>query len=91
MTQVGMSKEDRMRRAEALYEQTIRFEVETDENIGKMVIIDIETGDYAVDELGIESARIVRGRHPDADLFGLRIGYNVAASIGGTMERIRRA
>ena len=91
MTQVGMSNEERMRQAEALYEQTIRFEVETEENIGKMVIIDINTGDYAVDDLGLESARILRERHPDADLFGLCIGYKVAATIGGTMERIRRA
>ena len=26
-------------------------------------------------------------RHPDATLYGIRIGYNVAAALGGVMER----
>jgi hypothetical protein len=31
--------------------------VETDENIGKMVIIDFESGDYKVDKTGLKAAR----------------------------------
>jgi hypothetical protein len=55
-----------------------------------MVIIDIETGDYEVDETGLEASRILREKRPLARLFGIRIGYNVAASFGGVMERIKR-
>lgn len=41
--------EEIVRRGEEFYEQTIRHQVETEENIGKIVSIDIETGDYAID------------------------------------------
>jgi hypothetical protein len=61
--------------------------VETEKNIGKMVIIDIETGEYAVDKIGIESARYLRSKNPLARLFGIRIGYKFAVSFCGDMER----
>ena len=52
------------------------------------MIIDVETGCFAVDDLGIDSAHTLRRTNPLARLFGIRIGYNVAASFGGIMERI---
>ena len=70
-----------------LYENGIRQQVETDENIGKMIIIDIETGEYAIDKTGIESAHYLRNKNRFARLFGIRIGYKVAASFSGEMER----
>lgn len=82
-----LSREEVARRAKALYERSIREQVETEENIGKMVIIDIETGDFAVDDHGIESSRQLQARNPHARLYGIRIGYNVAESLGGVMER----
>jgi hypothetical protein len=82
-----LSREEVAQRAKALYEQSIRAQVETEENVGKMVVIDIETGDFAVDEQGIESSRQLRARNPNARLYGIRIGYNVAESLGGVMER----
>lgn len=82
-----LSREEVAQRAKALYEQSIRRQVETEENIGKMVVIDIETGDFAVDDLGIESSRQLQARHPNGRLYGIRIGYNVAESLGGVMER----
>jgi hypothetical protein len=42
---------------------------------------------YEVDEIGIISARHLHAKHPNARLYGIRIGYNVAASLGGVMER----
>jgi hypothetical protein len=82
-----LSREEVAQRAKALYEQSIRAQVETEENVGKMVVIDIETGDFAVDEQGIESSRQLQARNPNARLYGIRIGYNVAESLGGVMER----
>lgn len=87
MIQVSLSGEEIGRRGKALYEKTIRQQVETAANIGKMVVIDIETGEYEVDELGIESSRRLHAKHPDAPLYGIRIGYNVAETLGGIMER----
>jgi TPP-dependent 2-oxoacid decarboxylase len=82
-----LSREEVARKAQDLYEQTIRAEVETPTNIGKMVIIDIGTGDFGVDELGFDSANVLRRKNPNARLFGIRIGYDVAASLGGMMKR----
>lgn len=52
-----------------------------------MMIIDIETGEYAVDKTGLESAHLLRKNNPFARLFGIRIGYKVAVSFSGEMER----
>jgi hypothetical protein len=52
-----------------------------------MIIIDIETGEYAIDKTGIESAHYLRNKNPLARLYGLRIGYKVAVSFCGDMER----
>lgn len=82
-----LTRDELAARAQAIYERGIRQKVETEENVGQMVIIDVETGDYEIDEMGIESARRLRTRRPEAQLYGIRIGYNVAESLGGVMER----
>jgi len=74
--------------AEQLYQNSIRAAVEIPENIGKMVVIDIGTGDYSVNKNGLEAANYLYEKNPLARLFGIRIGYNVAVSFGGTMERV---
>jgi hypothetical protein len=72
------------------YEGRIRQNVETEENIniGKMVIINVETGDYEVDETGLQAAKNLQVKSLYAGLFGIRIGYSVAASLGGVMEQV---
>ena len=88
MQTILLSREEVARRAKHLYESSIRDQVEVEENIGKMVIIDIATGDYRVDENGLYAADYLSEKHPNARLFGIKIGYNVAASFGGVMERV---
>jgi hypothetical protein len=90
MQTILLSHEEVARLAKQLYESSIRQQVELEENIGKMVIIDIETGEYEVDKNGLQAARNLSKKHPDARLFGIRIGYNVAASLGGVMERVAK-
>ena len=80
--------EDVAQRGKARYAESIRAEVETPENIGKMLIIDVDTGDYEMDTNGIDAALHLQAKRPDALLYGLRIGYNVSDTIGGFMERI---
>ncbi len=81
------SQEEVALRGKALYAQSIRSQVENEANIGKMVIIDIETGDYEIDDIGIVSAQRLHAKRPNARLYGIRIGYNVAEALGGVMER----
>ena len=88
MQAILLSNEEVAKRAYQLYESGIRQKVEIEENIGKMVIINIETGDYEVDETGLQAAKNLRAKSPYARLFGIRVGYNVAASFGGVMDRV---
>lgn len=89
MQAILLSREEVAQRAEQLYEDGIRQKVETEENIGKMVVIDIETGDYKVDENSLRAADYLSEKHPNARLFGIKIGYNVGAAFGGgIMERV---
>lgn len=66
----------------------LRPDIETPENIGRMVIMDVDTGEYEIDETGLDASRLLRSRHPDARLFGMRIGYKAAETFGGVRERI---
>lgn len=70
-----------------LYEKQIRSKVETEENIGKIISIDIETGDYEIGEDVLEPAKRLLGKNPDAAIWGERIGYNAVFAVGGSLER----
>ncbi len=87
MANTQMDRDRISERGKNLYHDRIRAQVETPNDIGKMVIIDVETGDYEVDQSGLEAARILHARQPNAELYGIRIGYRAADAIGGAMER----
>lgn len=78
------------RRGQELYDQQIRAQVETPENIGKQIVIDIETGDYEIDEDGLKASRRLMAKHPGAALYGLRIGYNAVYTLGGALTPTTR-
>ena len=88
MQTILLSREQVAKRAIKWYDNGIRQQVEVEENIGKMLLIDVESGDYEVDENGLKAAHKLSEKHPNARLFGIRIGYNVAVSFGGIMERV---
>ena len=76
------------RRAQNLYER-LHPQVETEENIGKLIILDVDSGDYEISEekTGIPATHRLQARHPGVLLYGLRIGYNATDAIGGVLER----
>ncbi len=87
MQAIFWSVEEVAQRAKQFYEG-IRSEVEHGDNIGKMIVIDAETGEYGIDKSGVESALMLKQKNPKARLFTMRIGYDVAVSFGGAyMER----
>jgi hypothetical protein len=81
------SGEEIVRRGEELYEQSIRSQVKTDENIGKIVSIDIETGEYAVDVDPVVVGLLVQSKRQEAAIYGKRIGFNAAFALGGTLTK----
>lgn len=76
-------------RGEQIYEEQIRNRVETG-NKGKYVVIDIETGAYEVDEDDVQATKRALAKRSDAVLYGLRIGYPTAYSLGGHIATERR-
>ncbi len=75
------------RRGQELYEQQIRAQVENEENVGKLISIDIESGDYEIADDLVTASRRLRIRHPDAAIYGARIGYDAVFSLGGALTR----
>ncbi len=82
-------KEDVVRRGKELYEQHIRAKVEAG-NKGKMLIIDIETGEFEMDDNELTAIRRARAKHHDAVLYGMRIGFPTAHKIGGGWGAAKR-
>ena len=82
------SSQEISQRGKTWYEQSIRAKVNTAENIGKLVSIDIETGNYELgDDSSLEAPHRLHHQHPDAAIYTLRIGYNAAYALGGVLER----
>jgi hypothetical protein len=83
------SMEEVERRGTELYETKIRPLVH-DRNIGRMLCIDIESGDYAVADEGLDAAQVLIDKNPDAQIWALRIGYVAVYGFGGSPEREKR-
>jgi hypothetical protein len=82
MSYANYSPEEIEARGEEIYEQQIRQRVETG-NKGKFVVIDIETGEYELDEDDLQATKRALAKRPDAVLYGVRIGYPTAYNLGG--------
>ena len=80
------SSHEIVERGKAIYEQQIRPTVDTEANAGKFLIIDIETGDYELDDDDMAATRRAHARHPDGAFYGMRVGYRAAEVLGGSWE-----
>ncbi|AKG21338.1 hypothetical protein [Calothrix sp. 336/3] len=88
MSKPKLSDEEITQRGRELYENSIRQRVETPENIGKIISINVETGEYELgDDLLVTSLKI-RNKQEDAALWSERIGFNAVYAVGGTLFRI---
>lgn len=90
MQAIFWSVEEVAHRAKQFYEKGIRQQVEHGDNIGKIIVVDSETGEYGIDKTGVETALKLKQNKPNARLFTMRIGYDVAVSFGGAIERTVR-
>lgn len=82
------SAEEIARRGKDLYEKSIRPKVETTENIGKIISINVETGEYEIGTDLVETSLRLRAKQADAALWGERIGFDAVYAVGGTLVRI---
>lgn len=80
------AKGDVARIGTRIYEEQIRPQVETDENIGKLLMVDISTGDWVMGTDRLDMADRAFAKNPQAVLFGLKIGYPATTAIGGNLR-----
>lgn len=69
-------------RGDDIYETQVRYQVE-EGNHGKIVAIEIETGDFEVDKSEIAACDRLETRHPDAHNWIVRIGSRHVRRFGG--------
>jgi hypothetical protein len=77
------SMEEVAAKAGEMYVDGIQQQVETPGNIGQMLTIDVETGEYFIDKTGVEGMMLLKAKRPTARLFTMRIGYSAAVGFGG--------
>ncbi|MFN6514681.1 MAG: hypothetical protein RMY29_009285 [Nostoc sp. CreGUA01] len=87
MSYPTLDEEEIARRGKEVYETEIRAQVETAENIGKIISIDIESGDYEINEDLLITCRRLQMRHSNPILWTERIGFNAVYAVGGTLTR----
>ena len=82
MLPAALSREEIYRRGYDIYDRLLRPKVETKDNIGKIIVIDVDTGDYEIDRDGLAANHRALAKHPGATLLGLRIGYDAVEGFG---------
>ena len=80
-------KEEFARRGDEIYNRDIRSLVETEENTGKFVLIDIETGAWEMDADEIAAARRLEALLPDPQVWMVRVGYPYVRRFGAGRSR----
>ena len=86
---ISYSREEVGRLGEELYHRVLRNKVMPQDK-GKFLLLDIETGDYEVDEEDLQAERKLRLRRPEGVLNGMRIRYASAYSLSGRMAEERQ-
>ncbi len=75
------SKEEFARRGDQIYQTQIRPQVEPGSH-GKIVAIDIETGEFEVADDTMTATRKLRERLPDSQTWVVRVGYRAVHRFG---------
>jgi len=79
-----LTPEEVTRRGDALYQETIRAQVE-DQHPGEFILIDIDSGAYEVDADDMAAEARLYARRPDGVMYLLRIGSPAAYTIGTSL------
>ncbi|MBD2501415.1 hypothetical protein [Anabaena azotica] len=87
MSYPKLSGEEITQRGRAIYEKSIRPQVETAQNIGKIISINVETGEYEIGDDLIATSRQLQVKQADAAIWAGRIGFNAVYAVGGTLIR----
>lgn len=76
------TREEIAERGEEIYAREIKERVEPEEK-GKFVVIDIETGEYEIDESDLAATKRALAKRAVAVLYHIRVGHRAATKLGG--------
>lgn len=76
------------KRGRDLYDRSLRTQVEVRDNIGKIIAIDIITGNYEIDDNLLEASDRLLSQFSDAAIWIERIGFNAVYAVGGTLTKV---
>jgi len=82
MPRPNYSPNEIVERGRALYDQQIRDRVEA-ENRGRFLVINVETGEYVLDDDHLAASDRAAAKYPGAPLYAIRVGYPAVGRIGG--------
>ncbi len=77
---VNLTRDEIVQRGKEIYYRDIASVVAVD-NYGRVVAIDVCTGEYELGDDAIKSAAVLREGLPDAVIFFMRVGYPKMARV----------
>lgn len=86
MSAAESTTEDIARLGREVYQTRLRSKLER-EHFGKFLVIDVDTGEYEIDEDDLKASLRAYEQKPNGRRFGMRIGYRTSGSIGGKRPR----
>ena len=78
--------EETARLGKEIYQRDILPLVEADHH-GKVIAIDVDSGEWAIADTASVAARGLRAVRPDADVWLMRVGYQTLRHFGGSSLR----
>jgi hypothetical protein len=75
------STDEIVARGKEIYENQLKSKLES-QNFGKFLVIDIETGEYEMDEDDLSAAVRAYKKNPNGARYEMQIGYPVSGTIG---------
>jgi hypothetical protein len=81
MPQTQYSSDEIARRGREIYETQLRAKLEP-EHTGKYLVIDVDTGEYEMDEDGNMASQRAFQKKPDGVRYGMRIGHRAWGRLG---------
>lgn len=85
MSVLDLNDDEIAQRGEEIYERSLRDRIEKG-NEGKILIIDVSTGEYEIDSDEIAASRRAMAKHPGHPLYMMRIGYNAVHTFGPSLR-----
>lgn len=78
----GMTAEEIGDKGKAVYRERLQAQLDTPENQGKVLSIDIKSGDYVLGDHHFHTSGGLKAKRPDAIIYTMRIGFPAVIKAG---------